>query len=51
MLGGDCCAAFSAALSLPVILSHEYSYNIRSKLFMEAGNVWNPGMRRQWGME
>ncbi|KAK8798601.1 hypothetical protein WA588_003681, partial [Blastocystis sp. NMH] len=45
VLGGDCCAAFSAALSLPVILSHEYSYNIRSKLFMEAGNVWNPGMR------
>ena len=40
-MGGDTCCALSAALSLPVVLSMEYSYNIRAKLFFELGNVWN----------
>lgn len=41
VLGGDCCASASVALSLPVILSHEYFYGIRARIFYELGNVWN----------
>ena len=44
MLGGDYCAVVSAALSAPVILSHEFTYNIRTKLFYEVGAVWNRAM-------
>lgn len=40
-LGGDTCCALSAAVSLPVVLSMDYSYGIRAKLFYEIGNVWN----------
>ena len=46
LLGGDCCLALSAGLSLPVVVSQEYSYGIRAKLFYEVGNVWNLGDRR-----
>lgn len=40
-MGGDTCCALSAAISLPVVLSMDYSYGIRAKLFYEIGNVWN----------
>ena len=43
LLGGDCCLALAAGLSLPVVVSQEYSYGIRAKLFYEVGNVWNLG--------
>ena len=49
LLGGDCCMALSAALSLPVVVSREYAYGIRSKVFYEVGNVWNLGDRRGRG--
>ena len=50
-MGGDCCASASVALSLPVVLSHEYNFGIRARLFYELGNVWNhhTNWRTIWG--
>ena len=41
VLGGDYFATLSVALSLPVVISDEYTMDIRSKLFFDVGNIWN----------
>ncbi len=50
-MGGDCCASASVALSLPVVISHEYNFGVRARLFYELGNVWNhhTDLRSIWG--
>ena len=41
VLGGDRYAVLSSGLSLPVVISEDFTFNLRGKLFYDFGCVWN----------